>query len=134
MADQSLSWINVSSESDFPISSLPFGIFSTPCNSKHRIGVAIGDYLLDVSALYDAHLFDDLGFDAAVLQQETLNAFMSLPRTSWRATRNRLFDLLSDSSPDDRLRNDATLRAKALFPRSVAAMHLPATIGDYTGT
>ena len=42
------SWIEVSSESDFPIQNLPFGIYSTK-NKTKRVGVAIGDRILDLS-------------------------------------------------------------------------------------
>jgi fumarylacetoacetase len=50
-----MSWVNVSADSDFPIQNLPYGVFSTKGNPSHRIGVAIGDQILDLSLV--AHLF-----------------------------------------------------------------------------
>ncbi|CAF4452252.1 unnamed protein product, partial [Adineta steineri] len=51
-----MSFIEVNSDSDFPIQNLPYGIFSTKDNAKHRIGVAIGTKILDLSII--KHLFD----------------------------------------------------------------------------
>ncbi|KAK3751864.1 hypothetical protein QZH41_009675 [Actinostola sp. cb2023] len=51
-----MSFVEVTPESHFPIQNLPYGVFSTEDNSKHRIGVAIGDYVLDLSQV--AHLFN----------------------------------------------------------------------------
>ena len=45
------SWLEISKESDFPIQNLPFGIYSTK-NKTKRVGVAIGDQILDLYKLY----------------------------------------------------------------------------------
>ena len=45
------SFIEVNQESHFPIQNLPYGVFSTKNNNTPRIGVAIGDYVLDLSVL-----------------------------------------------------------------------------------
>ena len=54
------SFITVPAEHDFPIQNLPFGIFSTQANQQKRVGVAIGDYVLDLTALAETHLLDDI--------------------------------------------------------------------------
>ena len=41
---------------DFPLENLPYGIFSTP-HTNPRVGVAIGEYVLDLSVLADAGIF-----------------------------------------------------------------------------
>ena len=46
------SWIKVPENSDFPIQNLPFGIYSTNSKTK-RVGVAIGDKILDLSNLFE---------------------------------------------------------------------------------
>ena len=51
------SWISVAPESDFPIQNLPYGIFHTASNGSPRVGVAIGEFVLDLSVLSDAGLF-----------------------------------------------------------------------------
>ena len=48
--------VNIPQGCDFTLQNLPYGIFSTKGNDRHRIGVAIGDYVLDLSAI--KHLFD----------------------------------------------------------------------------
>ena len=48
--------VNIPQGCDFTLQNLPYGIFSTKGNARHRIGVAIGDYVLDLSAI--KHLFD----------------------------------------------------------------------------
>ena len=44
------SFIDVSPDSHFPIQNLPFGMFQ-PRGGKPRAGVAIGDLIVDLSAL-----------------------------------------------------------------------------------
>ena len=51
-----MSWVNVPAESNFPLENLPYGVFSTASEPQHRIGVAIGNHILDLSKI--AHLFD----------------------------------------------------------------------------
>jgi len=128
------SWLEYPPLTEFPIENLPFGVFSTASNPVRRLGVALGDNVVDVSALTSAGLLDGLGYSAySVLTRPTLNDFMALPRTAWRATRQRLRDLLStDATAVPTLRDDAQLRAVAIVARSECRMHLPAEIGDYT--
>lgn len=126
-----MSWVPVAADSDFSIQNLPFGVFCTPPTTR-RVGVAIGDFVLDLAALHNAGLFAGVGFDSSVFGHRTLNAFMALERKDWRAARRRIFDLLAEGSPNDSLRNNAALRERALIPRETVQMHLPAEIGDYT--
>jgi len=44
------SFVEVAPSSDFSIHNLPYGVFSTQ-GTAARIGVAIGEYILDLSAL-----------------------------------------------------------------------------------
>lgn len=124
------SFLPVSPDSHFPIQNLPYGIFSTNDNATHRIGVAIGEMILDLSLI--SHLFTGpvLKTKQQVFQQDTLNGLMSLGSPAWKEARSTLQTLLRDDCPT--LRDDQKLRAKALIPQSSATMHLPAEIGDYT--
>ncbi|KAG7171817.1 Fumarylacetoacetase-like [Homarus americanus] len=124
------SFIEVSPESHFPIQNLPYGIFSTADNATHRIGVAIGNLILDLSVI--SNLFNGplLKTQQQVFQQTTLNRLMSLGNEAWKEARSTLQTLLSESN--SALRDDQKLRSKAFVPQSSAAMHLPADIGDYT--
>merc|ERR1712002_322789 len=125
-----MSWVPVAPDSDFPIQNLPYGVFSTSTDPMHRIGVAIGESVLDLSAV--CHLFQGpvLSQHRDVFLAPTLNAFMGLGKDAWHEARETLQHLLAADTST--LRDNADLRSKALVPRLSCVMHLPATIGDYT--
>lgn len=125
-----MSFVEVTPESHFPIQNLPYGIFSTIDNATHRIGVAIGEYVLDLSQV--KHLFDGpvMSNNQHVLAEVELNSFMGLGRPAWQETRTTLELILSKDCPI--LKDDAALKASALIRRADVQMHLPARIGDYT--
>ncbi|XP_077119268.1 fumarylacetoacetase [Ranitomeya variabilis] len=125
-----MSFIPVDPDSDFPIQNLPYGIFSTEDEPRHRIGVAIGDQILDLSVI--KHLFNGpfLSGHQNVFFEATLNSFMALGRNAWREARQTIHQLLSATEPT--LRDSKELRARAFVPQSLAKLHLPANIGDYT--
>ena len=50
------SFVAVARDSHFPIQNLPYGVFTTPANYAPRVGVAIGDLVLDLSVLEQAGL------------------------------------------------------------------------------
>ncbi|KAI5101227.1 fumarylacetoacetase isoform X1, partial [Silurus meridionalis] len=125
-----MSFIKVTENSDFSLHNLPYGVFSTKDNARRRIGVAIGDQILDLFAI--KHLFTgpELSQHRHVFDQPTLNAFMALGSSAWREARAVLQTLLRADEP--RLRDNHELRGRAFVDQSVAVMHLPAEIGDYT--
>uniref|UniRef100_A0A8C3QF98 Fumarylacetoacetase n=1 Tax=Cyanoderma ruficeps TaxID=181631 RepID=A0A8C3QF98_9PASS len=126
----SMSFIQVDKDSDFPLQNLPYGVFSTKEEPRHRLGVAIGDQILDLSVI--KHLFNGpaLAKHQHVFDQPTLNAFMGLGRPAWTEARVFLQKLLSAGEPT--LRDNTELRRRAFVPQACATMHLPAHIGDYT--
>uniref|UniRef100_A0A8C1THW0 Fumarylacetoacetase n=1 Tax=Cyprinus carpio TaxID=7962 RepID=A0A8C1THW0_CYPCA len=123
-----MSFVKVEEKSDFSYHNLPYGVFSTPDNPRHRIGVAIGDQILDVSVI--KHLFNGpaLGHHQDVFEQPTLNAFMALGYDAWREARKCLQMLLA--ADESTLRDDVSLRSRAFVQQSSAMMHLPAEIGE----
>ena len=120
------SWIETASGSDFPIQNLPFCSFSTD-ELDQRIGVGIGDSILDLQACAGAGLLGALSF---AVNAETLNAVMSLSVDKRTALRHHIFELLSADCTE--LQNDTDLRAQAIVPQSEATFHAPADVGDYT--
>lgn len=124
------SWLTAANEAgcQFPIQNLPFGIFSTAEHCDPHVGVAIGDQVLDLSALSIAGLLGSL--DRNALASSSLNAFIALGKPAWRETRQRLQALLSDQNPA--LRDNHALRKQALVPIAQARMHLPIDIPGYT--
>jgi fumarylacetoacetase len=124
------SWIESANVhgTDFPIQNLPFGVFKQKWASDlPRVGVAIGDQVLDVSVCRKAGLFDGPAEKAAAAcEQSSLNQLMSLGLPYWSALRRRLSELLRENGTDkDRVR-------PGLVPISEIEMSLPAEIGDYT--
>ncbi|NNE54638.1 MAG: fumarylacetoacetase, partial [Flavobacteriales bacterium] len=93
------SWVEVSSESDFPIQNLPFGIFKTDQLSP-RVGVAIGDQLLDLKTLHVLGYLENLPFSIADFDTDTLNALMRKGKNGTRELRNRISKLLRSDVPD----------------------------------
>uniref|UniRef100_A0A8D3C069 Fumarylacetoacetase n=1 Tax=Scophthalmus maximus TaxID=52904 RepID=A0A8D3C069_SCOMX len=97
---------------------------------KHRIGVAIGDQILDLSVIKTLFQGPVLSKHQDVFDQPTLNAFMALGYEAWREARRTLQVLLSAN--ESTLRDDVSLRSRAFVHQCAATMHLPADIGDYT--
>jgi len=125
-----MSFIDISADSDFSLQNLPYGIFSTADNPRHRIGVAIGDQILDLSAVKGLFNGPVLSANQDVFDKDVLNDYMELGIGAWREARARLQELLSNTCDD--LKENTELRAKAFVAQKDATMYLPANIGDYT--
>jgi fumarylacetoacetase len=124
------SFIDIPPNSHFPLENLPFGVFK-PKDDTSRIGVAIGDCVVDLRALAEKGLLKDLPPGAsAALTRDFLNEFLSLGRPVWRHFRQILQGLLSADTPT--LRDDAELRERVFHRQRDVTMQLPARIGDYT--
>src|SRR6201990_1377467 len=124
------SFIDVSPESQFPIQNLPFGIFQ-PRGGKPRAGVAIGDFVLDLSVLEELGHFRAPEFQGQKpFSENSLNAFLALGRPAWRKARTVLQRLLSSQTPI--LRDNARLRARVFHPQKSVTMKLPVRIANYT--
>ena len=124
------SFIEVAPDSHFPIQNLPFGIFK-PGQGAARVGVAIGDFVLDLSVLEELGHFQTPEFqERRVFAESALNPFLALGRPAWRKTRQILQRLLSAETPT--LRDDARLREKVFHAQKDVVMKLPARIGNYT--
>lgn len=123
------SWIEVPSNSDFPIQNLPFGIFKTQ-SSNSRVGIAIGDQVLDLSVLNKLGFLDDFKIDDSVFSNQYLNDFIALGKPLCRSLRHRISNLLSINNPD--LRDNKDARYKVLNFMSNVQMQMPVKVGDYT--
>jgi fumarylacetoacetase len=141
------SWVDSANDpaSLFPIQNLPLCVFSTDADDTLRTATRIGDSLVDLLALHDQGVFDDLlaKFDAdnPVLEEllargveGDLRYLCELTPPERRALRHALFALLSNdpAHATPTLRDDADLRARALVPVADARFDLPHAIGDYT--
>ena len=124
------SFIDVSRDSHFPIQNLPFGVFK-PRQGNARVGVAIGDLVLDLSMLEEiGHFRSPELQDRQLFGEDALNKFLALGRPAWRKAREIIQHLLDANTPV--LRDDVDLRDRVFHRQSEVAMQLPARIGDYT--
>jgi fumarylacetoacetase len=121
------SFIPVDPSSDFPIQNLPYGVFSAN-GLAPRIGVAIGDYVLDLWELAQDGRLDVC--EPAVFAAGSLNSFMALGPKIWTRTRARISELLRHDNPE--LRDNDELRKLALVPMKNVKLHLPFTVAGFT--
>lgn len=113
---------------DFPLQNLPFGVFRAGDKSP-RIGVAIGDRVLDLPAAIEYGRLSVALDLATACASTSLNALMRLGTVPRCALRRQLFALLRSDSP---LAADPSMQARLLIPLAEIEMLLPAEIGDYS--
>src|SRR5882762_2652279 len=124
------SFIDLPRDSHFPLENLPFGVFK-PREGPARIGVALGEDVVDLSVLQHAGLFNDLPPEtAAATTRDSLNEFLALGRPAWRKVREILQKLLAADTPT--LRDDKKLRERVFHRQADVVMQLPVKIGNYT--
>jgi fumarylacetoacetase len=128
------SWVaSANGHADFPLHNLPFGVFRRAGSSETpRVGVAIGDAILDVAACHAAGL---CGEADALTQQAmracaapALNALMALGADARRALRLALLELLGKHAA---VHTQQTAQ-HALVLQCDAELFLPVQVGDYT--
>ena len=123
------SWVNVPAGSDFPIQNLPLGVFKTSSLSA-RVGVRIGDHVLDLKTLYVLGYLDNLHFDATDFDTDSLNNLMAKGKQGTRDLRNRISNLLDASN--DELQKNIHHAEQVLIPNKSIISLMPIKIGDYT--
>lgn len=124
------SWIDIPSNSDFPIQNLPFGIFSNYSSTNKRVGVALGDKVIDLYQLFELGYLNDLPFAGGDFEADFLNNMMSHGKMATRALRNRISELFNAENTE--LQSNHEHLEQILFDQSECDMHLPVKIGDYT--
>lgn len=125
------SFIPVPPDAHFPIQNLPYGVFRHRYGGTPRVGVAIGDQVLDLSVLEEEGLLKGPNLrDQAVFHESALNAFLALGPAAWSEARSLISHLLRNEEPT--LRDNVRLRNRALVPMAEVELLLPAVIGDYT--
>jgi len=123
------SWIPVSTDSDFPIQNLPFGVF-IPEDDIITTGTRIGDTAIDLSVLQQLGYFKGIDLPDDVFLQDTLNDFIALGRPTWRKVRNRLAEIFDENN--DELKSRVDHQNQALFPVDHVQMLMPVFVQDYT--
>ena len=125
------SWVGSANrpETEFPIQNLPFGVFGRRDAGTARIGVAIGDSVVDIGGVANQRslaLGDEATLEAC--RKDSLNALMALGTGPRGAVRKRLHALLRK----DASANDRETMSRHLVRQADVEMRLPAVVGDYT--
>ena len=116
-------WVpGADTHAEFPIQNLPLGVFTPPAGGAARVGVAIGDHVLDAAAVASAAGVADLADDLAA---PSLNALFARGAPDRRRLRAALSALLSGAA-------GRGVVEPALHPAAACALHLPCRVGDYT--
>ncbi|MDI9310383.1 MAG: fumarylacetoacetase [Limnohabitans sp.] len=123
------SWLEISSDSDFPIQNIPFGVFLTKENVV-TVGTRLGEYAIDLGALQQLGYFEGIDLTDDVFLQDTLNDFISDGKKTWRLVRNRIADIFD--AENSTLRDNKKHRDAVIFKMEDVEMQLPVFIGDYT--
>lgn len=124
------SFIHYSADTHFPIQNLPYGVFKPKPDGNSRIGVAIGEFILDLSVLEDKGLLKNSSSEKNLFNRSSLNLFMSQDKKVWKEIRTQLQSLLSEENST--LKDNKELRQEAFIEMQDAIMCLPVEIGDYT--
>lgn len=125
------SWVEAANarDADFPVQNLPYGVFARrDAPNEPRVGVAIGDAVLDVAAALDAGLLRGAGPAADRCRAATLDGLMASDPAELLALRGALSRLLGGDAPAAWRRAAAAL----LVPLADAEPRLPAATRDYT--
>ena len=119
------SWIEAANDpaGPFPLNNLPYGVFSRGEDSP-RCGVAIGDKVLDATALEAAGLLRLAG--GPLLAEPAWNTIMAAGPEAWASLRARLTDLLREGAPE------RGAIGPHLVPRSEVRLHMPFRVAGYT--
>ncbi len=132
--DQNLkSWIESANaeNTDFPVQNLPFCVFTRACTYENmRVGIAIGNFVLDIYGCYECCLFDDESFNIAVSADNYCldHSVMRKNAELQSAFRKRLTEILSADADAETRKNVE----RNLIPIDEAEFYVPVHIGDYT--
>ncbi|MFJ4096432.1 fumarylacetoacetase [Kitasatospora sp. NPDC089913] len=114
------SWLAPANDSPFGVHNLPYGVFTAADRpGTRRIGVRIGDFVLDAGAAARA-----VGEPSVLLDADSLNPLLAAGRPVWTEVRASLTRWLTDEAHRDAL-------SPLLLPLAEVALHLPFEVADY---
>ncbi len=123
------SWINISTDSDFPIQNIPFGIFKTADNAP-RVATIIGNQVIDLAALAELGYLNDIDFDHKVLENLYLNDFMALGKPITNAIRAAIQTIFNRDNTA--LQSNTDHQTQILKAVETVKLLMPVRVGDYT--
>jgi fumarylacetoacetase len=113
-----VTWLDLPADTQFGLDNLPYGVFSRPGAADRRVGVAVGEHVLDLSAAAEETAFGQL------LTAGVLNPLLAAGPRTWREVREQVREWLTDPRHADRIRPH-------LVPLADVTNHLPFEVADY---
>jgi len=114
------SWLDLPADHPFGLATLPYGVFSTTDPDLRRVGVRIGDLVLDAGVAAEC-----VGMESGITWlQPSLNNFLALGPPAWHAARAWLAEALSNPALRDGIEPH-------LIPIAEVTLHLPIEVADY---
>jgi fumarylacetoacetase len=113
-------WVEGAAGSPYDVDNLPYGVFSTAQDDAPRVGVRIGDFVLDAAPVAPAEMLEI----AHAFEAPTLNPIMAAGRPTWTSLRTWFTHLLTDESARD-------LVEPNLIPVDRITLHQPFDVADY---
>ncbi|TAE68457.1 MAG: fumarylacetoacetase [Bacteroidetes bacterium] len=125
------SWVTIPTNSDFSLQNLPYCIFSTPNNEVKKIGVGIGEYVIDLNQMQQLNAFDTFNLSENFFLKDYLNDFIGLGKQITNAIREKIMIALKKENGTE---NNILFhhQKSILLPQKNLKFHLPVKIGDYT--
>ncbi|MGI9158067.1 MAG: fumarylacetoacetase [Marmoricola sp.] len=114
------SWVEGAAGSAYDVDNLPYGVFTTKDGDEPRVGVRIGDFVLDAAPVAAAEMLEI----AHAFEAPTLNPIMAAGRPTWSSLRDWLTGLLTDE-------NERDLVEPNLIPVAEVTTRLPFEVADY---
>jgi fumarylacetoacetase len=127
------SWVDSANEPDidFPVQNLPYGVYTDPQTGRPKVGIAIGDMILDVTAAREKGVIGGAADDAAgACNGDTLNGLMAMGGRHWSALRAAASRALRYDTEEGEAAE--AVADEILVAQADVTMRLPAQIGDYT--
>ncbi|MFE2108412.1 fumarylacetoacetase [Kitasatospora sp. NPDC059463] len=114
------SWLAPANDSPFGVHNLPYGVFTAGDRpGQRRIGVRVGDFVLDAGAAARA-----AGKPSVLLDADSLNPLLAAGRPVWTEVRASLTRWLTEESHREAL-------TPLLLPLAEVELHLPFEVADY---
>ena len=113
-------WVEGAAGSLHDVDNLPYGVFTRDPDEPPRVGVRIGEFVLDLAPVAAADMLDA----AHLFEASDLNALLAAGPQTWAAVREWVVDLLTDEHERD-------LAEPSLVRLAEVVLHRPFTVGDY---
>ena len=113
-------WVEGAAGSPYDVDNLPYGVFSTAERDGPRVGVRIGNFVLDAAPVAAADMLEI----AHAFEAPTLNPIMAAGRPTWTSLRTWLTHLLTDE-------NERDLVEPNLIPVERITLQQPFDVADY---